>query len=278
MNNEEYIYLDTIKSILDVGYTSDDRTGVGTKYLVSQKFDYDISNGRIPIWTTRKVPWRNQVLELIWMIRGDTNIRWLKEHGVNIWNHWADENGSVGPTYAKQLRRWETIDNGQVRKIDQFTNLVEGIKSNVESRRHIVTLWNAGEYVGLPKPYLPACHSNHIQIIIIDKKYLHYQMLQRSADFLLGYCPWQHALFANIIGTLTGYKPRSMSIVVSNCHIYCNQFDAAKEIVSRIPTEFPVLDIQKIPTTIQDVENSKLEDYNLVGYLPQKFIKIPIAI
>lgn len=288
INVEERQYLHTISNILETGYDSDDRTGVGTKFLVSQKFDYDISNGKIPIWTTRKVPWKNQVVELIWFIRGGhANVSWLKERGVNIWDSWADENGYIGPTYATQLRNWlhpkrdiEPIDLNlyECEEVDQFKNLIEGLKSNPESRRHIISLWNAGEYADLPKPYLPSCHSNHIQITVINKKYLHYQMVQRSADFLLGYCPWQHALFANIIGKLTGYEPKSMSILITNCHIYNNQFEAAKELLTRIPTEFPTLNINKDLKTIEDVENSELENYELVNYNPQKFIKIPISI
>lgn len=288
MNLEETQYLETIKNILYNGYESDDRTGIGTKYLLSQQFNFDISNGKIPIWTTRKINWKNQVWELIWFIRGGpANIKWLKDRGVNIWDSWADKDGYIGPTYATQLRNWlhpklnsKIIYSNyyQCDEIDQLTNLIEGLKSNPESRRHIISLWNAGEYADLSKPYLPSCHSNHIQITIINKKYLHYQMLQRSSDFLLGFCPWQHALFANIIGKLTGYEPKSMSILLSNNHIYKNQFDAAKEIIKREPIDFPTLKINKELKTIKDIEESTLMDYELINYNPQSFIKIPISI
>lgn len=295
-NTEEQYFLNKAKEILENGIDSDDRTGTGTKFLFSQKFDYDISGGKIPIWTTRKIPFKNQVWELIWMIRGDSNIKWLKERGVNIWDSWADADGSIGPTYSKQLRNWETPDKSKtlhinnrnadklnetffgVKSVDQFANLIQGLKDNPESRRHIIALWNSGEYADLQKPYLPSCHSNHIQIVIENKKYLHYQMVQRSADFLIGYCPWQHALFANIIGRLTGYEPKSMSVVITNCHIYKNQFDAAKEQISRIPTQFPTLHMSETIKSIKDVENSTLDDYQLIGYEPQPNIKIPISI
>jgi len=289
MNIEEQIYLSKLKEIIEDGIDSDDRTGVGTKYLFSQKFDYDISNGRIPIWTTRKVPWRNQVLELIWFIRGDTNIKFLKDNNVNIWDHWADPKGSVGPIYGKQLRNWETIIDDKVGgyfgvtesivTIDQLQILIDNIKTNPESRRHIITLWNAGIHNTLQKPYLPPCHSQHIQIVINEKKKeLYYQMLQRSADMPLGYAPHQHALFANIIGKLTGYHATKMSIIVSNCHVYNNQIDKVKEQIVRVPTEFPTLKINKELLTLKDVEDSCLEDYELIGYNPQPFIKFPIAV
>ena len=300
-NIEETYYLNVVKEIINNGYESADRTGVGTKFLVSQKFDYDISNGKIPIWTTRKVPWNNQVTELLWMIRGDTNIKYLKEHNVNIWDSWADKDGYIGPTYGKQLRNWETIDKTTTvhlnnrtvysqgnkvlnqmffgtKSVDQFSNLINGLKTNPESRRHIISLWNSGEFSDLKPPFLPSCHSNHIQLTVINGKYLHYQMIQRSADILLGFCSWQHALFANIIGKLTGYEPKTMSIVITNCHVYNNQTTAVMELLERTPTEFPTLNVKKQLQTIQNVEESEPEDYELIGYTPQKFIKIPIAI
>lgn len=288
MNNEERYFLDTAKNIIENGISSEDRTGIGTKYLFSQKFDYDISDGKIPIWTTRKIPWRNQVWELIWFIRGDTNINFLTDKGVNIWNSWADENGSVGPIYGKQLRRFQSVkymvseyeagDHEHI-IVDQFKELIDGIKNNPESRRHIISLWNPGEHINIEKPYLSPCHSNHLQIVIDNnKKELYYQMVQRSADFMIGYCPWQHALFANIIGRLTGYKPKQMSIIVTNCHIYKNQFNSAFEQIKRTPTQFPTLKMNENIRTIEDVENSCLEDYELINYSPQSFIKFPIAV
>lgn len=287
MSNEEKYFLETAKNIMDNGIDSNDRTGVGTKYLFSQKFDYDISNGKIPIWTTRKIPWKNQVVELIWFIRGDTNTKFLKDRGINIWDSWTDKNGSVGPIYGQQLRAWETPNNdphfvdgdSEVKVIDQLQILVDGIKKNPESRRHIITLWNAGIHNELSAPYLPPCHSNHIQIVINEKtKELYYQYVQRSADFLIGYCPWQHALFANIIGNLTGYAPKQLSAVITNCHIYKNQFTPALEQIARTPTDFPTLKINKKLQTLADVESCELSDFDLIDYNPQSVIKFPIAI
>lgn len=293
MNIEEQQFLTTAKDIIENGIDSNDRTGVGTKYLFSQKFEYDISNGVIPIWTTRKINWKNQVVELIWFIRGDTNTKYLKDRGVNIWDSWTDEHGSVGPIYGKQLRNWETADRDytfpdnritnekyyKTKKVDQLQILINNIKTNPESRRHIITLWNAGLHNDLKKPYLPPCHSNHIQIVIDEaKKDLYYQYVQRSADFLIGYCPWQHALFANIIGQLTGYKPKRLSAVITNCHVYKNQFVPALQQISRIPTQFPTVKINKTFETLSDVESSELSDFELVNYTPQEAIKFPIAI
>lgn len=527
MNKEEQYFLDTAKNIIETGIDSNDRTGVGTKYLFSQKFDYDISDGKIPIWTTRKIPWKNQVWELIWFMRGDTNIKFLKDRGVNIWDSWADERGNLGPLYGKQFRNWHNIEliekrhkqiddqkiespystnieldysinksnlvgkkfnsktgayivikentnprtynvkfietgyeihnlvrhdiekqsledrykpsfmnigclgekvskedyellyqpwtsmirrcydnshtnssfykfNGvfvekqwlifsnfvkDVKKIpnfflkkefpdlysldkdyygancygpnttiwlskteqnlnqektmffkaikdeneivtlgvkpfcdkfnlcstsvynalkenkefkgwkfqklntdklvrmrifDQVNNLIANIKNNPESRRHIISCWNVPE---LENMKLMPCHSNHIQIVVnAAKKDLYYQYVQRSADFLIGYCPWQHALFANIIGQLTGYKPKQLSAIITNCHIYKDQFEAAEKQISRTPTQFPVLKINKKLNSITDVENSELGDYELVDYNPQSFIKFPIAV
>lgn len=275
MNKEEQIYLDTLKEIVEYGTNSLDRTGTGTKFLFSKKFDYDISNGKIPIWTTRKIPWRNQVWELIWFIRGETNIKFLKDRNVNIWDHWSDDQGFIGPTYGQQLRAW---NYGGGWPIDQLENLIRDLKSKPESRRHIITLWNPGEFEGMERTFLPCCHSNHIQIVVEEGKYLNYQMVQRSADMPLGYCPWQHALFANIIGTLTGLQPKRMSVIVSNAHVYNNQFDAVYQQISRTPVEFPRLKINKVLNSIKDVEESVLEDYELVGYEPQSFIKYPISI
>jgi thymidylate synthase len=294
INHEEKYFLHVAKDILENGIESNDRTGVGTNYLFSQKFDYDISDGKIPIWTTRKINWRNQVVELIWFIKGGTNIKYLKDRNVNIWDSWADQKGEVGPIYGKQLRNWEAINHSDYtfsdeiispqkyyapKSVDQLKTLIEGIKTNPESRRHIITLWNAGLHTDLQKPYLPPCHSQHIQIVINEpKKELYYQMVQRSADYLIGFCPWQHALFANIIGKLTGYHATKLSVLISNCHIYKNQFCAAQEQISRMPTGFPTLKINKELNTLEDVESSEYVDYELVNYNPQSAIKFPIAI
>lgn len=274
-NFEEQEYLDTLKRIVDQGVDSEDRTGTGTRFLFSQKFEYDISNGKIPIWTTRKIPWRNQVWELIWFIRGDTNIKFLKDNNVNIWDYWADESGSVGPIYGEQLRRWSY---GKGNPIDQLTGLVEGLKSNPESRRHIITLWNPGIFANMGKDYLPTCHSNHIQIVVENKRYLNYQMIQRSADMPLGYCPWQHALFANMLCRLTGLKPKKMSIILTNAHVYNNQVPIVETQVLRTPTEFPTLVMNPAIKSIEDIENSGLDDYELAGYNPQGYLKFPISI
>lgn len=622
MNREEFQYLDTVRNIVDCGIPSNDRTGVGTKYLIGQTFKYDLSENKIPIWTTRKIPWKNQVWELIWFLRGQTDVKWLQDRGVNIWNSWVKEDGTIGPGYGKQWRRWETfntshsvyssISNQQFhpkKTIDQFSLLIEGIKQNPDSRRHLVTLWNPadvndcvlppcfapgtliltqdgyktveeikiedkiydadlnlqninkiyqtpfngngvsvktryknqnlistenhpflvknfgykqakdlklGDYLGIPrnknsnvpeflyerkyykntvikkwqpnendffmmgyflgdgwamknnrisfsinnrdvgfllpklresikiskKPtkknlschiyetkslkwyevlkqfgkgaknkkipnwildapieliksfiegYKAAdgcnrnleeryttiskniafglqllyakigkilsvsfrkrkptcviegrtvnqnhlfelssssffkknyaivddnyiwievvgiekitindnvynfdvnnthtytannianhnCHGDIIQFIVEDKKYLHCFQYQRSADFILGYTPWQYALLTNMVGRLTNLEPKSLTVTVGNCHVYNNQLEGINTLLTRSPKPFPALTMSPDIKTVEDIENSILDDYKLVGYEPDSFIKFPIAV
>lgn len=288
MNREELQYLDTIRNIVDCGIPSNDRTGVGTKYLIGQTFKYDLSENKIPIWTTRKIPWKNQVWELIWFLRGQTDVKWLQDRGVNIWNSWVKKDGTIGPGYGKQWRRWETFNSGHSvyssisnqqfypkKTIDQFSLLIEGIKTNPDSRRHVVTLWNPAD---MNDCVLPCCHGGIIQFIVEDKKYLHCFQYQRSADFLLGYTPWQYALLTNMIGRLTNLEPKSLTVTVGNCHVYNNQLEGISTLLTRSPKPFPALTMSPDIKTVEDIENSILDDYKLVGYEPDSFIKFPIAV
>lgn len=267
MNLEEQYYLNNLSKILSEGISSDDRTGVGTKFLISQKFDYNISDGKIPIWTTRKVPWKNQVIELLWFINGRTDVKWLQDRGITIWNSWTKDDGTIGPGYGKQYRDC----NG----IDQFVKLIEGIKKTPESRRHIISLYNVAD---MEECVLPCCHGLVIQFIVEKKEFLHCVYYQRSADFCLGFCPWQYALLTNIIGRLTNLKPKSLSAIIGNNHVYLNQIEAAEKQLERIPTKFPVLNMNPNIKTISDVESSSLDDYPLANYTPQSFIKFPISV
>lgn len=273
-NKEEQEYLELIENIITNGIDSTDRTGVGTRYLIGQTLKYDLSDNKIPIWTTRKIKWANQVWELIWFLRGQTDIKWLQDRGVNIWNSWVKEDGTIGPGYGKQWRHWAVNDGGSS-WIDQFLRITEQIKTNPESRRHIVSLWNVAE---VDDCALPPCHGDIIQFIVEKNKYLHCIQYQRSADMILGYCPWQYALLTNIIAKLTGLEAKSLTVTVGNAHVYNNQLDGAKEQLKRMPTQFPVLEISENIKTIESVEESCLEDYKLVGYNHQSFIKFPIAV
>lgn len=274
INKEEEEYLSLLKNIHENGISSSDRTGVGTKYLIGQTLKYDLSNNKIPIWTSRKINWANQVWELIWFLKGRTDVKWLQDRGIKIWDSWVKQDGTIGPGYGKQWRRWDVQDGGSS-YIDQFCRIVEQIKTNPESRRHIVSLWNVGE---VDECILPPCHGDIIQFIVEDKKYLHCIQYQRSADMILGFCPWQYALLTNIIAQLTNLEPKSLTVTIGNAHIYNNQIDGLNQQLLRKPTEFPKLDIVKNLVSIEDVENSVLDDYKLIDYVHQPFIKFPIAI
>lgn len=273
-NKEEQEYLELVENIIKNGITSNDRTGVGTKYLIGQTLKYDLTNNKIPIWTTRKIKWENQVWELIWFLRGQTDIKWLQDRNVNIWNSWVKTDGTIGPGYGKQWRRWDVNDGG-TSYIDQFSRIIEQIKTNPESRRHIVSLWNVSD---VDDCVLPPCHGDIIQFVVEENKYLHCIQYQRSADMILGYCPWQYALLTNIVAKLTNLEPKSLTVTVGNAHVYNNQLEGAREQLKRMPTQFPELSLNENINTIEEVENSTISDYKLVGYSHQKFIKFPIAV
>lgn len=322
MNKEEQQFLDTLKDIIENGIESNDRTGTGTKFVVGSTFKYDLSGGKIPLWTTRKVPYRNQWWELLWFLNGRTDVKWLQDRNVKIWDSWMKKDGTIGPGYGKQFRNWtaprsqEEIDTIHEKEynswsswidslstasplpikpfdfswegssfeyqykirnksIDQFKNLIEGIKKNKESRRHIISLFNVSD---MDDCALPCCHGLTIQFIVEKDKFLHCLYYQRSADLAIGYCPFQYALLTNIVARLTGLEAKSLTATIGNNHVYLNQFDAVREQLSRTPKEFPTLEMNPNIKTIEDVEKSVFEDYKLVNYNPDGFIKFPISI
>ena len=289
VNLEEQQYLDVLRDIIDNGIETENRTGINTKFIVGTTLKYDLSNHKIPIWTTRKINYKNQWWELLWFLNGRTDVKWLQDKGVNIWNSWVKSDGTIGPGYGKQFRNWEAVDwtkevvdedNGEIigyktKHIDQFKNLIERIKKDPNSRRHIISLWNVPD---MEECALPSCHGLVIQFIVEKNKYLHCVYYMRSSDFGVGYCAWQYALLTNIVGRLTNLEPKSLTAVLGNNHVYINQIEALNEQLKRIPTEFPTLEINPNIKTIKDVENSCFEDYKLIGYNPQSFIKIPVSI
>lgn len=287
MNQEEVNYLDSLRLIIREGFKVEDRTGVGTRALAGLSFKYDLTDNKIPIWTTRKIKWENQFWELIWFLRGDTSVKWLQDRGVNIWNSWVKEDGTIGPGYGKQWRNIQVFESKtysgfskeiqifQPRKIDQFENLIAGIKSNYNSRRHIVTLWNPAE---MDQCVLPCCHGNVIQFVVEEGKFLHCLQTQRSADMPLGYCPWQYAMLTHIVAGLTNLKPKSLTVMVGNAHVYNNQLESLQKQLERVPTTFPTFYLNKKLRTIDDVTSLTLEDVSVKDYNPQSFIKFPIAI
>lgn len=288
MNKEETEFLEVARRILNDGIETTDRTGVGVKFIPGVSLKYDLTNNKLPLWTTRKIKWENQWIELIWFLRGQTDVKYLTDRGVNIWNSWTKSDGTIGPGYGKQWRSWDRfIDKSYVgvhgeernyklnQPIDQFSNLIEGIKNNPASRRHIVSLWNP---VDVNECALPPCHGDVIQFIVDNNRGLHCIQYQRSADFCVGACPWQYTMLTHIVGKLTNTVPTSLTVMYGHCHIYLNQLDAVKEQLSRTPTEFPTMDILRPLSTISDVESLELKDIMVSNYNHQKFIKFPIAV
>lgn len=283
INKEEQEFLDVLRNIVDNGIEdNNDRTGVGIKFLPGVTLKYDLRNNKLPLWTTRKVKWSNQFIELVWFLRGQTDVKFLQDRGINIWDSWVKEDGTIGPGYGKQWRTWEKYvsdGHGTVYRdqpIDQFKNLITGIKNKPSSRRHIVSLWNVPD---MEHCKLPCCHGDIIQFIVDpNTKELHCLQYQRSADFTIGYCPWQYTMLTHIVASLTNTIPASFTATLGNCHVYINQLDAIKEQLSRTPSESPTFKILKPLTSIQDVENLQLEDVEVSNYNPQKFIRFPIAV
>lgn len=261
-------YLDLLKKIMDEGVVKGDRTGVGTKSIFGHQMRFDLSEG-FPLLTTKKLHLKSIIYELLWFIKGDTNIRYLNEHGVTIWDEWADENGELGPVYGAQWRRWKTSDG---REIDQLSELMEQIKNNPNSRRLIISAWNVGE---IDKMALPPCHSL-FQFYVADGR-LSCQLYQRSADTFLG-VPFNiasYALFTMMIAKVSGLQPGDFVHTLGDTHIYLNHFEQVKEQLSRTPRTLPKMVIEGEQKSIFDF---KYEDFKLVDYDPYPSIKAPIAV
>jgi len=287
----EMQYLNALQSIMTVGYEVPDRTGVGIKMLPGLTFKYNLSNNVLPLWNTRKLKWENQFVELIWFLNGRTDVKWLQDRNVKIWDSWVKPlgergAGTIGPGYGKQWRTWEaqgTIYHGPCEpekydyKIDQLANLLKGLKENPFSRRHIVTLWNPAD---VNECILPPCHGDVIQFVVDNDKGLHCMQYQRSADMPLGYCPWQYAMLTHIVAKYCGLTPASLTVTVGSAHVYLNQLEAIKTQLSRTPLQSAPAQfhIQKELKTIDDITSLELSDVLVYDYQPQPFIKFPIAV
>lgn len=261
-------YLDLLKKIMDEGVVKDDRTGVGTKSIFGHQMRFDLSDG-FPLLTTKKLHLKSIIYELLWFIKGDTNIKYLNDHGVTIWDEWADENGELGPVYGAQWRRWKTSDGGE---IDQLSQLMEQIKNNPNSRRLIISAWNVGE---IEKMALPPCHSL-FQFYVANGR-LSCQLYQRSADTFLG-VPFNiasYALFTMMIAKVLGLQPGDFVHTLGDTHIYLNHFEQVKEQLGRTPRPLPKMIIEGEQRSIFDF---KYEDFKLVDYDPYPSIKAPIAV
>ncbi|MGL1835023.1 thymidylate synthase [Rhodocyclaceae bacterium SMB388] len=261
-------YLDLMRHVLDNGHPKTDRTGTGTLSVFGWQMRFDMGAG-FPLLTTKKLHTRSIIHELLWFLQGDTNIRYLKDNGVSIWDEWADENGELGPVYGKQWRRWQTADG---RSIDQIAQLIEGLKRNPDSRRHLVSAWNPGEIEGMA---LPPCHAM-FQFYVADNT-LSCQLYQRSADIFLG-VPFNiasYALLLLMVAQVCNYRPGDFVWTGGDCHLYLNHLDQAREQLGRAPRPLPTM---RINPEVGDIFGFRFEDFALEGYDPQPHIKAPVAV
>ena len=261
-------YLDFLRHVMETGTDRGDRTGTGTRSVFGYQMRFDLTQG-FPLLTTKKLHLRSIVYELLWFLRGDTNIAWLKENGVSIWDEWADENGDLGPVYGYQWRSWPRPDGGHV---DQIAKLVEGIRTNPYSRRHIVSAWNPAL---VDEMALPPCHCL-FQFYVSDGK-LSCQLYQRSADIFLG-VPFNiasYALLTHMVAEVCGLLPGDFVHTFGDAHLYSNHFEQAKTQLSRDPRPLPFL---KIGRKASDLTDFRFEDFEIVGYEPHPHIKAPVAV
>ena len=261
-------YLDLLARVLDSGVDRDDRTGTGTRAVFGHQMRFDLAAG-FPLLTTKKLHIRSIIHELLWFVSGDTNIRYLQENGVSIWDEWADDNGDLGPVYGKQWRHWQTPDG---REIDQLAELISMIKTNPESRRLMLTAWNPAD---VPHMALPPCHC--LFQFHVAKGRLSCQLYQRSADIFLG-VPFNiasYALLTHMIARICGLKPGEFVHVLGDAHLYSNHFDQAREQLSRTPGALPQLVIHRTPDSI---DGFHFDDFEITGYDAQPHIAAPIAV
>ena len=261
-------YLDLMSHVLEHGDRKTDRTGTGTLSVFGWQMRFRLPDG-FPLLTTKKLHTRSIIHELLWFLQGDTNIRYLKANGVSIWDEWADENGELGPVYGKQWRRWQTAAG---RSIDQISRLVDGIRHNPDSRRHLVTAWNPGEVDNMA---LPPCHAL-VQFYVANGR-LSCQLYQRSADIFLG-VPFNiasYALLTHMVAQACDLEPGDFVWTGGDCHLYLNHLEQAREQLTREPRPLPRL---RLNPAVKDVFAFRFEDFVLDGYDPHPHIKAPVAV
>ena len=261
-------YHELMQYVLDHGHRKADRTGTGTLSVFGWQMRFNLAEG-FPVVTTKKLHLRSIIHELLWFLRGETNIRYLKDNGVSIWDEWADESGDLGPVYGHQWRHWQTADG---REVDQIVQLVEGLKKNPDSRRHIVSAWNPGD---VNRMALPPCHAL-FQFYVADGK-LSCQLYQRSADIFLG-VPFNiasYALLTLMLAQVCGYEPGDFVHTLGDAHLYLNHLDQAKLQLSREPRALPKLHINP---EVKDLFAFRFEDFRLDGYDPHPHISAPVAV
>ena len=261
-------YLDLMRHVLEHGDPKTDRTGTGTLSVFGWQMRFRLQDG-FPLLTTKKLHTRSIIHELLWFLQGDTNIRYLKENGVSIWDEWADADGELGPVYGKQWRRWETADG---RTVDQLARVVDSIRHNPDSRRHLVSAWNPGEVDDMA---LPPCHAL-FQFYVAGGR-LSCQLYQRSADIFLG-VPFNiasYALLTHMVAQVCGLEPGDFIWTGGDCHLYSNHLEQAREQLGREPRALPTL---RMNPAVRDLFGFRFEDIALEGYDPHPHIKAPVAV
>ena len=261
-------YLDLMRHVLEHGHPKSDRTGTGTLSVFGWQMRFDLEAG-FPLLTTKKLHTKSIIHELLWFLQGDTNIRYLKEHGVSIWDDWADANGDLGPVYGYQWRSWQTPDG---RSIDQIAQLVDGLKKNPDSRRHIVSAWNPAD---IERMKLPPCHAL-FQFYVADGR-LSCQLYQRSADIFLG-VPFNiasYALLTLMVAQVCGYRPGDFVHTLGDAHLYSNHLVQARLQLTRVPRPLPQL---RINPEVRDLFAFRFEDFTLENYDPHPHIAAQVAV
>jgi len=264
----ERAYLELLSEVLDSGARKTDRTGTGTLSVFGRQLRFSLEE-RFPLLTTKKLHLKSIIYELLWFLRGDTNVKWLQERGVTIWDEWADETGELGPVYGYQWRHWRTPDG---REIDQISQLIKNLRARTDSRRHLVTAWNPAD---VDKMALPPCHAL-FQFYVADGR-LSCQMYQRSADLFLG-VPFNiasYALLTLMVAQVTGLKPAEFVLTLGDAHLYLNHLEQAREQIRRTPRPFPRMRLNPARRELLDFQ---YEDFKLEEYEPHPAIKAPIAV
>lgn len=258
-------YLDLLRDVLENGVDKMDRTGIGTRSVFGRQMRFDLNKG-FPLMTTKKMHLKSIIYELLWFLKGDTNVKYLQEHGVRIWNEWADENGDLGPVYGSQWRNW----NGE--GIDQIAEVIEKLKKTPNDRRMIVSAWNVGK---IAQMHLPPCHMM-FQFYVANNK-LSCMLYQRSCDMFLG-VPFNiasYALLTMMIAQVCGYELGEFIHTLGDTHIYHNHFDQVREQLSHTPYELPKM---RINPEVKDINDFKYEDFELVDYKSYDAIKGQVAV
>jgi thymidylate synthase len=261
-------YLDLMQRVLDEGVEKSDRTGTGTLSVFGHQMRFDLEQG-FPLITTKKIHLKSIIYELLWFLRGETNVRWLKDHGVSIWDEWARDGGELGPIYGYQWRSWPVVEGGA---IDQIKQVVEQIRSNPDSRRLIVSAWNVAD---IPKMALAPCHVM-FQFYVSDGR-LSCQLYQRSADVFLG-VPFNiasYALLTMMMAQVTGLKPGEFIHTFGDAHLYKNHLEQTREQLSRDPRPLPTMQINP---RVNSIDGFTYEDFELVNYQPHPHIAAKVAV